>query len=285
MGGFVMLYHFWKMEGLGNDYLYIHTKSDLIINLKEKIKQISSLHYGVGSDGVIFIEESSKADFYMRMFNRDGSEGKMCGNGIRCVAKFVYENGLTNKTNITIETLSGIKELSLEIKNDIVINVTVNMGKASLSLTDLPINLEKETEMINYPFKFNDNIYYFTAVSLGNPHLVCFLDSIENLDVNAIGLDFHQTLAFLNDQVNIEFVKVINKEHIQMRVYERGSKETMACGTGACASVVAGYINGYTNNHVRVSLLGGDLDIIYQEDQSVLMKGPARKVFEGQIEL
>jgi diaminopimelate epimerase len=277
-----VIIEFTKMEGLGNDYVYIYGDSQTIPNLKQTIINISNRHFGIGSDGVIFIEESKKADFRMRMFNADGSEGNMCGNGIRCVGKYIYDKGLSNNKLLNIETLSGIKQLELDVRNNKVEAIKVNIGKPSLKIKDLPIKFEKE-EMISYPYKIDGKEYLFTAVSFGNPHLICFCEDVASLDLEKLGPLF-QSIDFLKEEVNIEFVEIVDRTHLKMRVYERGSNETLACGTGACAVCVAGYLNGYSEKKVIVHLLGGDLEIEWS-DQNVFMKGPAKIVFEGKIEI
>lgn len=270
---------FTKMEGIGNDYIYfdgIH--QDIPMN-KTFISHISDRHFGIGSDGMIVILPSQQYDFKMRMFNIDGSEGKMCGNGIRCFAKFVYDHHLTDKTYLEIETLAGVKKVWLIVENGKVSRVRVDMGQPSLKVKDIPCLFEKE-EMIREPVHIDDQVYELTSVSMGNPHAVTYVDSLD-FDIEKIGPSFEKNPMF-PESVNTEFVEVISRQYLKMRVWERGSGETMACGTGACAVMYASYVNGLCDYHVQVELLGGILDIEYQ-DGIIWMTGPARTTFEGTI--
>ena len=272
------------MQGCGNDYVYVDCTRMLIAHIPETAVKISDRHFGIGSDGLILIRSSKTADFMMDMYNNDGSRGKMCGNGIRCVAKYVYENGLTDKTRLTVETLSGIKELDLLIEDGNVTQVTVDMGAPILKTSFIPVISEKEY-MIKEQILVDGQDYEVTCVSMGNPHAVIFAEDIKALPLEKIGPAFEHHEIF-PERVNTEFVHVIDRTHIEMRVWERGSGETLACGTGACASVVAGTLNGYTEAEVTVTLLGGELKIRYDEElQKVFMTGPAVKVFEGEIDL
>lgn len=275
---------FTKMHGIGNDYIYINNIIEkLDINtMKEDIIKMSDRHKGIGSDGVIFIEASNVADAKMRMFNADGSEGKMCGNGIRCVGKYVYESGISKNNPLTIETLSGIKVLNLILdEEDIVKSVVVDMGEAILNSKDIPVSIS-EKSIINYPLIIKDNEYRITCVSMGNPHAVIFTSNIDSINLNDIGPYFENNEIF-PEQVNTEFVEIIDDNTFKMRVYERGSGETMACGTGACATVVAAVLNGYAkkNREVKVILKGGNLFITYKDDNHVMMRGEAATVFTG----
>lgn len=270
---------FTKMEGIGNDYIYfdgIH--QDIPMN-KSFISRLSDRHFGIGSDGMIVILPSEHYDFKMRMFNLDGSEGKMCGNGIRCFAKFVYDHHLTEKTYLEIETLAGIKKAWLTVENGKVTFVKVDMGEPSLNTKDIPCLFEKD-QMINEPIQIENKTYYLTSVSMGNPHTITYVNSLE-FDIEEIGPLFEKHPMF-PESVNTEFVEVIDKTHLKMRVWERGSGETMACGTGACAVMYASYVNGLCEDHVWVDLLGGTLEICLEEGR-IFMTGPARTVFEGTI--
>ena len=271
---------FTKMQGIGNDYVYVNCLQETIENPSELAKKISDRHYGVGSDGLIMINPSDKADFEMEMYNADGSRGEMCGNGIRCVAKYVYDYGLTDKTSISVETLAGIKYLDLTVEDGKVVLVKVDMGKPMLRPEEVPVVSEKE-EVIDEPITVDGQEYRMTCVSMGNPHAVIFMDDIEHLEIEKIGPKFEHHERFPN-RVNTEFVKVLDRHTASMRVWERGSGETLACGTGACAVAVACILGGYTENKVTVKLLGGDLLIEwYREQNKIYMTGPAAVVFDG----
>ena len=275
---------FAKMQGCGNDYIYVNCFKETVENPRETAIKVSDRHFGIGSDGLILIYPSKVADFKMVMYNADGSEGKMCGNGIRCVAKYVYDFGLTDKTELKIETLSGIKTLKLNIKDKKVDTVQVDMGSPILVPEQIPVNFEGEI-MVDEPVSVNGLEYHLTCVSMGNPHAVVFVDNIKILNLEKIGPDFEQHPIF-PDKVNTEFIHIIDKNTIEMRVWERGSGETLACGTGACASVVACVWNGLTANEVLVHLVGGDLKIKYdREKNTVLMTGPAEFVCTGEIQI
>lgn len=273
---------FTKMQGCGNDYVYIDDTDGRIANASELAIKISDRHFGVGSDGLILIKASDKADFFMDMYNMDGSRGKMCGNGIRCLAKFVYDYGLTNKERLTIDTLSGIRSLELAIDNGKVSMVTVNMGSPIFEAHRIPVISDKDI-ILNEPIKVGDKEYKITCISMGNPHAVVFVENTDDFPVATIGPLFENHIIF-PDKVNTEFVEIINRAHIKMRVWERGSGETLACGTGACAAAVASILNGFAEDELKVSLLGGDLYIRYDRDANlVFMTGPAVTVFEGEI--
>ncbi len=274
---------FTKMHGCGNDYVYVDCTKQLIDNIPETAIKVSDRHFGIGSDGLILIKASQTADFCMDMYNNDGSRGRMCGNGIRCVAKYVYDYGLTDKKQLKIETLSGIKELDLTVEDGKVTWVTVDMGAPITMAAQIPVISEKEL-LIKEPITVGDQVYEITCVSMGNPHAVVFVEDTASLLLEDIGPSFEHHEMF-PERVNTEFIQVIDRKHIKMRVWERGSGETLACGTGACASVVACILNGYTDHEVTVSLLGGDLKIRYDEKQNtVFMTGPAVKVFDGEID-
>ena len=275
---------FTKMQGCGNNYVYVDCTKNLIEHITETSIKVSDRHFGVGSDGLILIRPSETADFMMDMYNIDGSRGKMCGNGIRCVAKYVYDNGLTNKKQLLIETLSGIKNLDLTVENGKVTFVTVNMGAPITKPSLIPVISDKEI-MIKEPITIGDQVYEITCVSMGNPHAIVFVEDTSAVRIETLGplFDFNKIFP---ERVNTEFVHVVDRTHINMRVWERGSGETLACGTGACASVMACILNGLTDNEVTVSLLGGELTIRYDEEKKVIfMTGPAVKVFDGEIEL
>lgn len=276
---------FTKMQGIGNDYIYVNCFEEKVDDPERVSQIVSDRHFGIGGDGLVLIMPSEKADFRMRMFNADGSEGNMCGNATRCIGKFVYDNGLTDKTEITLETKSGIKYLTLYPENGKVKTVLVNMGKAVLTPADIPMNAEGES-FINKPIEVLGSEVYITAVSMGNPHAVTYVDDVMSLDLEKIGPAFENHPIF-PERVNTEFIKVLDSHTIQMRVWERGSGETWACGTGACAAAVASVKNGYFKNgeEITVKLRGGDLFITYNTDGTVLMRGAAETVFTGEIDI
>lgn len=274
---------FTKMQGCGNDYIYVNCFEENVKNPSETAIKVSDRHFGVGSDGLILICPSETADFKMRMFNADGSEGKMCGNGIRCVAKYVYDFGLTQKKRITVETLSGIKTLQLNVREGKVETVQVDMGQPILTPHEIPVKFEGE-KMVDQPVMVNGTEYHITCVSMGNPHAITFVEDVKTLDLEKIGPYFEKHEIF-PDRVNTEFIHIIDRKTIDMRVWERGSGETLACGTGACASVVACVLNNLTEDDVLVHLLGGDLKIKYdRQNNTVLMTGPAVVVCSGEID-
>lgn len=271
---------FTKMQGLGNDYVYVNGFEERIENPSEMAVKVSNRNFGVGSDGLILINPSEKADFEMEMYNADGSRGEMCGNGIRCVAKYVYDYGLTDKTHISVETLGGIKYLDLTVEDGKVILVRVDMGSPILTPAQIPV-IADEAEAVAVPILVDETEYQMTCVSMGNPHAVVFMDDIEHLEIEKIGPKFEHHERFPN-RVNTEFVKVLDRQTARMRVWERGSGETLACGTGACAVAVACILGGYTENKVTVKLLGGDLLIEWDREQNkIYMTGPAEVVFDG----
>lgn len=276
---------FTKMHGCGNDYVYVDCTNEMIENPSEVSKYVSDRHFGIGSDGLILICSSETADFRMAMYNADCSEGAMCGNGIRCVAKYVYDKGLTDKKNISIETKSGIKELELTVEDGKVSLVKVNMGAPILKAKDIPVDVDTE-KCIDSDINVDGKDYKITCVSMGNPHAVTFIDEdVKTFPIEKIGPKFENHPMF-PDRVNTEFVQVLNRHEVNMRVWERGSGETLACGTGTCATVVACVLNGLTDDEVTVHLLGGDLFIKYdRENDTVWMTGPAVIAFEGTIEL
>jgi diaminopimelate epimerase len=275
---------FTKMQGCGNDYVYVNGFENKIDNPNKLSEIVSDRHFGIGSDGLIVINPSEKADFKMSMYNADGSEGKMCGNGIRCVAKYVYDNKMTDKTTIAVETLSGIKTLELNVKNDKVETVKVNMGTPILLPKDVPVVSDKD-KVVDEPIVIDDKEYRITCVSMGNPHAITFIENTDDLEIETIGPKFENNPIF-PDRVNTEFIQILDRNTVKMRVWERGSGETFACGTGACATVVACVLNGLTDEKVTVKLLGGDLFIEYnREENTVYMTGPAKVSFTGKIEV
>lgn len=277
---------FTKMHGIGNDYVYVNCFKETVEDPCAVAKFVSDRHFGIGSDGLILIKPSDIADCEMDMYNLDGSQGAMCGNGIRCVAKYAYDYGIVDKTSISVATKSGIKYLDLTVENGKVSMVKVNMGAPILTAKDIPVIAETE-QVINAPIEVNGVTYYMTSVSMGNPHTIVYMDDVDNLEIEKIGPSFENHSVF-PDRVNTEFVKVIDKHTVQMRVWERGSGETLACGTGACAVAVASILNGHVDGSVPVTvkLLGGDLQIFWnREENLVYMTGPATTVFDGEIHL
>lgn len=273
---------FTKMQGLGNDYVYVNCFEEKIDNPPELARRISDRHFGVGSDGLIMINPSDKADFEMEMYNADGSRGEMCGNGIRCVAKYVYDHGLTDKTDISVETLGGIKYLELTVEDGKVKTVKVDMGKPELEPQKIPVKADGG-KAVDEPIRVGGEEYRMTCVSMGNPHAVVFVGcDVKDFPLEEIGPKFENHERFPN-RVNTEFVRVIDRHTAEMRVWERGSGETLACGTGACAVAVACVLNGLTEDEVTVRLLGGDLQIRWdREKDTVYMTGPAEAVFDGE---
>ena len=281
---------FTKMHGCGNDYVYVNGFKEKIDNPSEVAKSVSDRHFGIGSDGLIMINPSQVADFEMAMYNADGSRGEMCGNGIRCVGKYVYDFGLTDKTSISVETLAGIKYLDLTVENGKVEKVRVNMGAPILTPAEIPVDPslfpQAKDPVVSQPLTVADNVYKVTCVSMGNPHDVIFMDEdVRTLDLEKIGPDFEHHAAFPK-RTNTEFVNVIDETHLRMRVWERGSGETLACGTGTCATVVAAVLNGLTKDAADVELLGGSLHIEWDREANlVYMTGPATVVYCGEIDI
>ena len=273
---------FTKMQGCGNDYVYVDCTRQPLENPGAVARRISDRHFGIGSDGLILIAPSQKADFRMIMFNSDGSEGAMCGNGIRCVGKFVYDKGLTDQTQVSIETKSGIKYLDLTVENGQVTQARVDMGEPSLSAAALPV-VGMGDPVIEHPISVNDREYLMTCVSMGNPHAILWVENVDTCGLEVIG-PLLETHPMFPDRCNIEFVQLVDENNIRMRVWERGAGETLACGTGACASACACFTAGKTGRQVNVQLLGGTLHIEVAEDGHIYMTGPAATVFEGEIE-
>ena len=277
---------FTKMQGIGNEYVYVNCFEETVKDPAAVARYVSDRHFGIGSDGLILIKPSDIADCEMDMYNLDGSQGAMCGNGIRCVAKYVYDYGIVKKENISVSTKSGIKYLDLTVRDGKVALVRVNMGSPVLTASQIPVVSSTE-EMINAPLKVNGETYYITAVSMGNPHAIVYMTDVDHLDIGEIGPYFENHMAF-PDRVNTEFVEVLDDHTLKMRVWERGSGETLACGTGACAVAVASILNGHVDGEkpVTVKLLGGDLEIFWDRQENlVYMTGPAATVFDGEIDL
>lgn len=273
---------FTKMHGIGNDYIYVNCFEENVEQPEKLSIAVSDVRKGIGADGLVLIMPSEKADFRMRIFNADGSEAQMCGNATRCIGKYVYEKGLTNKTEITLETQSGIKYLTLFINESNQVElVRVDMGKAVLESCKIPIKSDLK-RFINAPVEVDNKSYNLTCVSMGNPHAVLFTEKIAELDLEKIGPGFENHELF-PERINTEFVEVIDEHTLNMRVWERGSGETFACGTGACASVVAAVLNGYCrqDEEILIHLRGGDLRIMYKSDETVLMTGSAEFICDG----
>lgn len=274
---------FTKMHGIGNDYVYMDCTKERLANPGEIARLVSDRHKGIGSDGLILIQSSDEADFEMAMYNADGSYGKMCGNGIRCVAKYVYDNGLTDKTEISVISGGAVKYLKLTVEAGKVKKVRVNMGEPILKPELIPVTGGGE-RLVASPIVIDNQIYEMTCVSMGNPHAVVFMEGVDDLKIEEIGPKFEKHERF-PDRVNTEFVERMDRKNLKMRVWERGSGETMACGTGACATAVAAILNGYADRNVTVHLLGGDLEIFWDEkDNCVYMTGPAATAFTGEFD-
>lgn len=279
---------FTKMQGCGNDYIYINGFAEKIPQEEKPalVRKISDRHFGIGGDGAIFINPSSEADFEMEMYNADGSRAEMCGNGIRCVAKYVYDYGLTDKTDISVISCGKIKYLQLFLKDGKVDTVKVNMGTPILTAEEIPVMPQPGGEgnsIVDEPILVQGKEYKMTCVSMGNPHAVVFMEDVTNLEIEKLGPHFENHERFPN-RINTEFVKVLDRQTVQMRVWERGTGETLACGTGCCATVVACILNGLTDNTVTVKLLGGEIEITWDREANlVYMTGPAVTVFEGEV--
>ena len=277
---------FTKMQGCGNDYVYVDVTKQMIPDPEKTAQFVSDRHFGIGSDGLILIASSEVADFQMIMYNLDGSRGEMCGNGIRCVGKYVYDHHLTDKTTITVETLAGIKTLELTLGEDgLVSKVRVDMGSPIYDAPKIPVIFPKD-RMINEPIEVKGKLYHGTAVSMGNPHLVIFQEEdVRGMDLAVVG-PYFETHETFPKRVNTEFVNVLDRQHLRMRVWERGSGETLACGTGACAVCAAAVMNGLTDEKVEIELRGGILTVEYNRaSETIYMTGPATTVFEGDIDV
>ncbi|AHF11632.1 diaminopimelate epimerase [Barnesiella viscericola DSM 18177] len=272
---------FTKMQGAGNDYIYLNGFEKLPADLGSLARQMSDRHFGIGSDGLVIIMPSDSCDFRMRMFNSDGSEAEMCGNASRCVGKYVYDKGLTTKKELTLETLAGVKHLTLHTQNGTVEQVTVDMGEPILSAPEIPVNLS-DSPVIAHPLEVEGETFAITCVSMGNPHAVIFLDGMDRYDLHHIGslIEHHELFP---RRTNVEFVEVQSPQDLRMRVWERGAGETLACGTGACATLVAAVLNGRSDRRATLHLLGGDLSIEWREQNNrIYMTGGAVTVFEGE---
>jgi diaminopimelate epimerase len=275
---------FTKMHGCGNDYVYVNCFEEKVDNPGEVAIKVSNRNFGIGSDGLILICPSEIADFRMKMYNSDGSEGAMCGNGVRCIAKYVYDYGLTDKTFVSLETKAGIKYLDMTVKDGKVSMVKVDMGAPITNPSDIPAVSDKEI-IVSEPVVVDGKEYKITCVSMGNPHGVLFVDDTTSIEIEKIGPKFEHHEMF-PDRANIEFIQVVDRSHIKMRVWERGAGETLACGTGTCASVYACILNGLTDNSVDVEVLGGTIHIDYDEEKNtIFMTGPAAVSFDGEINL
>lgn len=274
---------FTKMQGLGNDYVYVNCFRERIDDPAELARKISDRHFGVGSDGLIMINPSDKADFEMEMYNADGSRAQMCGNGIRCVAKFVYDKHLTDQTEITVVSAGSVKKLKLYVTDGRVERVRVNMGRPILKASEIPV-LSDEEQVLNWPVFVADRQWKMSCVSMGNPHAVVLAEDVASLPLTEIGPKFENHSMF-PERVNTEFIRILDRNTIELRVWERGSGETLACGTGCCAAVAACVLNGLTERSVAVRVLGGELQIEWDENTGeIFMTGPAETVFEGQVE-
>lgn len=276
---------FEKMQATGNDYIYVNLFEERVDDPEVLSRRVSDRHFGIGSDGLVLIGPDEEGDFSMKMFNADGSEGAMCGNAARCVGKYLYERGLTSQKEIELNTKSGIKHLSLTVnpQNNEVESVRVNMGKAAFSASDSLRSLVTLPEMLNYPLRVNGREYFITFVSMGNPHAVIFMNGIDDLEIEKIGPQIEHHPLF-PERTNVEFIEVTDRTHLKMRVWERGSGETLACGSGACASLVAGVITNRCDLKASVQLKGGTLEVEWERDNNqVFLTGDARFVFRGEF--
>lgn len=278
---------FTKMHGCGNDYIYIDCFKETVTNESALAVKLSDRHFGIGGDGIILIKKGTKADFEMMMYNPDGTRAEMCGNAIRCVAKYVYDNGYTDKTSFSIESMGAVKYIDVTVENGKVILAKVDMGAPILKAADVPVNSGNK-KVISEKITVAGREFNMTCVSMGNPHAVMFIDEHpKDFDLDFYGAKFECNTDVFPNRVNAEFAKVIDRRNIEMRVFERGTGETLACGTGTCATVVSAILNGYVDNDVTVHLIGGDLQIQWsgKEEDSVFMTGPAATVFTGEIDL
>lgn len=276
-------FNFTKMHGAGNDYIYVDCTKKRIEDINETARKVSDRHFGIGSDGLVLICNSDKADFRMDMYNSDGTQAEMCGNATRCVGKYVHDKGLTDKTEITLETLAGIKILKLNLSDKgEVETVEVNMGSPELTPKNIPINSDLE-RFIQEPVTVDGREYLVTGVSMGNPHAITYIDDTDSLEIEKIGPKFENHPMFPK-RINTEFVQIVDRKTIKMRVWERGAGETLACGTGACATLVAAHLSDLTDNEADLLLLGGKLHIRWdKEENNIYMTGPAEFVFDGTI--
>lgn len=275
---------FTKMQGAGNDYIYMNGFTQKIDNPSEMAVKLSNRNFGIGSDGLVLILPSDTSDFRMQMFNSDGSEAEMCGNASRCVGKYVYDNGLTTKKEITLETKAGVKYISLLEGNDKARKITVDMGEPILDPVKIPVKVDKDP-VLNFPLDIDGKIWEISCVSMGNPHAVVFTTGIKDLDLSVLGPKFEKHPIFPR-KTNTEFIEIVDRQTLNMRVWERGAGETLACGTGACAAAVAAILNGYCDRKIEIHLLGGDLEIEWdQKNNHVYMTGEAVTVFEGELSI
>ena len=276
---------FTKMHGAGNDYIYVNCFEEKVDNPSLVSVKVSDRHFGIGSDGLVLIMPSEVADFKMDMYNADGSQGKMCGNATRCIAKYVYDNKLTDKEVITLETLSGIKTIKLDIKDGVAVGATVNMGEPILEAKEIPTKFEGE-KVVRQKLSIDGKDFEVTCVSMGNPHCIVFCDNVKDIEIEKIGPKFENNEMF-PERINTEFIRVIGENELEMRVWERGSGETLACGTGACAATVAAILNGFCrrDGEIKIDLIGGTLYTNWASDGSVYMRGPAEKICDGETDL
>lgn len=276
---------FTKMQAYGNDYIYIDAIHQTLDNLENLAIYLSDRHFAIGSDGMVLICPSETADFRMRMFNPDGSEGEMCGNALRSVGKYVYDHGFTTKENLTIETLGGIQKLELFIENGLVINIRADIGEPRLSTQVIPVNTPLK-EFVNQPVKVLDQVFSLTALSWGNPHCVTFLEDVSNFDVEGYGKELEYMRSLFPNKTNVTFAQIVRRDYVKMREWERGTGETIGCGTGCCTAVVAGVLNGNLNRKVTVEQIGGPLFVEWDEETNhVFMTGPSHTMFESDIEV
>ena len=276
---------FTKMQAYGNDYVYIDAINQKIEKPNELSKYVSNRHFAIGSDGMVMICPSEVADFRMRMFNPDGTEGEMCGNALRSMSKYVYDHKFTDKTNLTIETLGGIQHVELFVKDGIAVNIKANIGAPRLSTKVIPVNTELE-EFVEQPVKILDRVFKISALSWGNPHCVIFLDDVDNFDVEKYGKEIEYKTDIFPNKTNVTFAQVVNRNYIKIREWERGTGETIGCGTGCCTAAVFGGITGRTDRKVTVEQIGGNLDVEWNEEtNNVFMKGPSHTVFESEINI
>ena len=273
--------HFSKVHGQGNDFVLVNGFEEKIDNCSRMAIDICDRHFGIGADGLVLILPSIKADFRMQIFNSDGSEAEMCGNATRCVARYVYEYGLTTKTKITLETLAGIIRPELVFQNGKIVSVRVDMGEPRLLRGEIPMTGNQNDHAVNYPIELGDTVFFATSVSMGNPHCVIFVDRVEDINLAVIGPQIERYKIF-PQKTNVEFVQVLNKKELRMRVWERGAGITMACGTGSCAVAVAAVLNNRTDRKILIHLDGGDLEVEWGTDNHVYMSGPAVEVYRGE---
>ena len=276
---------FTKMQAYGNDYVYINAISQKLSKLDELARFVSDRHFAIGSDGMVLICPSEKGDFRMRMFNPDGTEGEMCGNALRSMSKYVYEHNLTDKTNLTIETLGGMQKVKLFVENGQVVNIEANIGEPRLSTKVIPVNKNLD-EFVEQEVKVLDKILKISALSWGNPHCVIFVDDVANFDVHKYGNAIEHKTDLFPNKTNVTFAQVINRKYIKMREWERGTGETIGCGTGCCTAAVFSVITGRCDREVTVEQIGGNLEVNWDEaTNTVFMKGPSHTVFESEIEV